>query len=111
MLPNGNIEIGVHIADVTHFVHAGSAMDEEASRRSTTVYLVDKRVDMLPKPLTEDICRCEHTQDSHHEHRTARALQQSSHVQRLLLFLRANKIYICWRSTESLCACTRSALC
>lgn len=56
-LPNGNLEIGVHIADVTHFVHAGSAMDEEASRRSTTVYLVDKRVDMLPKPLTEDICR------------------------------------------------------
>jgi exosome complex exonuclease DIS3/RRP44 len=57
-LPNGNIEIGVHIADVTHFVKAGSAMDEEASRRSTTVYLVDRRIDMLPKPLTEDICRC-----------------------------------------------------
>lgn len=56
-LQNGNIEIGVHIADVTHFVKAGSAMDEEASRRSTTVYLVDRRVDMLPKPLTEDICR------------------------------------------------------
>jgi RNB domain len=56
-LPNGNLEVGVHIADVTHFVHAGSAMDAEASRRSTTVYLVDRRIDMLPKPLTEDICR------------------------------------------------------
>ena len=59
-LPNGNIEVGVHIADVTHFVEAGSAMDEEAARRSTTVYLVDKRIDMLPKPLTEDICRRVH---------------------------------------------------
>jgi exoribonuclease R len=58
-LPNGNVEVGVHIADVTHFVHAGSAMDMEASLRSTTVYLVDRRIDMLPKALTEDICRCE----------------------------------------------------
>lgn len=57
-LPNGNIEVGVHIADVTHFCLAGSAMDEEACKRSTTVYLVDRRIDMFPKPLTEDICRC-----------------------------------------------------
>lgn len=55
-LPNGNVELGVHIADVTHFVQPGSAMDEEAARRSTTVYLVQRRIDMLPKPLTEDIC-------------------------------------------------------
>jgi exosome complex exonuclease DIS3/RRP44 len=57
-LPNGNIEVGVHIADVTQFCEAGSAMDEEACRRSTTVYLVNRRIDMFPKPLTEDICRC-----------------------------------------------------
>jgi len=51
-----NIEVGVHIADVTHFLHPGTAMDEEAARRATTVYLVQRRIDMLPKPLTEDIC-------------------------------------------------------
>lgn len=55
-LPNGNFELGVHIADVTNFVHPGTAMDEEASARATTVYLVQRRIDMLPKPLTEDIC-------------------------------------------------------
>ena len=54
------VELGVHIADVTHFVKPGTAMDIEASRRCTSVYLVDRRIDMLPKPLTEDICslRC-----------------------------------------------------
>jgi len=55
-LPNGNLEFGVHIADVTHFLHPGSAMDFEASARATTTYLVQRRIDMLPKPLTEDIC-------------------------------------------------------
>eukprot|EP00887_Chlorella_sp_A99_P004969 scaffold4.g4969.t1 len=55
-LPNGNYELGVHIADVTHFLLPGTAMDEEAGARATTVYLVQRRIDMLPKPLTEDIC-------------------------------------------------------
>lgn len=55
-LPNGNFEVGVHIADVTNFVHAGTPLDEEASQRGTSVYLVERRIDMLPKPLTEDIC-------------------------------------------------------
>lgn len=55
-LPNGNWELGVHIADVTHFVHPGTAMDVEAASRATTTYLVQRRIDMLPKPLTEDIC-------------------------------------------------------
>jgi exosome complex exonuclease DIS3/RRP44 len=103
-LPNGNLELGVHIADVTHFLHPGTAMDAEAASRSahccvhplrvtakkedlgkrgcqclgmkgrpahdrraaisggwllnraTTTYLVQRRIDMLPKPLTEDIC-------------------------------------------------------
>ncbi|KAK9948228.1 hypothetical protein M0R45_003814 [Rubus argutus] len=55
-LPNGNFEVGVHIADVTNFVHSGTPLDDEASKRGTSVYLVDRRIDMLPKPLTEDIC-------------------------------------------------------
>nr|ATB19629.1 putative ATRRP44A [Callitropsis funebris] len=55
-LPNGNFEVGVHIADVTSFVHPGTPLDEEASMRGTSVYLVERRIDMLPKPLTEDIC-------------------------------------------------------
>ncbi|KAF7806851.1 exosome complex exonuclease RRP44-like protein A isoform X1 [Senna tora] len=55
-LPNGNFEVGVHIADVTNFVHPGTPLDEEAAQRGTSVYLVERRIDMLPKPLTEDIC-------------------------------------------------------
>eukprot|EP00817_Percolomonadidae_sp_ATCC50343_P003542 CAMPEP_0117420558 /NCGR_PEP_ID=MMETSP0758-20121206/1868_1 /TAXON_ID=63605 /ORGANISM="Percolomonas cosmopolitus, Strain AE-1 (ATCC 50343)" /LENGTH=702 /DNA_ID=CAMNT_0005202239 /DNA_START=490 /DNA_END=2594 /DNA_ORIENTATION=- len=56
LLPNGNLEIGVHIADVTHFVKENSALDAEAAHRSTSVYLVHKRIDMLPKVLTEQLC-------------------------------------------------------
>ncbi|EEB08834.1 3'-5' exoribonuclease subunit Dis3 [Schizosaccharomyces japonicus yFS275] len=55
-LPNGNYEVGVHIADVTHFVKPSTAMDAEASSRGTTVYLVDKRIDMLPMLLGTDLC-------------------------------------------------------
>lgn len=55
-LPNGNIEVGVHIADVSHFVKPRTAMDLEASTRGTTVYLVDKRIDMLPMMLGTDLC-------------------------------------------------------
>lgn len=51
-----SLQVGVHIADVTHFLHPGTAMDLEASSRATTTYLVQRRIDMLPKPLTEDIC-------------------------------------------------------
>lgn len=50
-LENGNYEVGVHIADVSHFVKPENAMDLEAQRRGTTVYLVDKRIDMLPSLL------------------------------------------------------------
>ena len=49
-------ELGVHIADVTSFLKPNTAMDDEARRRGTTTYLVNRRLDMLPKPLTEDIC-------------------------------------------------------
>eukprot|EP01012_Entosiphon_sulcatum_P020531 TRINITY_DN2546_c0_g1_i1.p1 TRINITY_DN2546_c0_g1~~TRINITY_DN2546_c0_g1_i1.p1 ORF type:complete len:987 (+),score=150.93 TRINITY_DN2546_c0_g1_i1:2424-5384(+) len=55
-LPNGLLEVGVHIADVTHFLHEGTALDEEARKRCTSVYLVDRRIDMLPKLLTEVLC-------------------------------------------------------
>ena len=55
-LPNGNFEVGVHIADVSHFVRPNNAMDAEASIRGTTVYLVDKRIDMLPTLLGTDLC-------------------------------------------------------
>ncbi|KAL8835575.1 MAG: hypothetical protein Q9170_003259 [Blastenia crenularia] len=55
-LPNGNFEVGVHIADVSHFVKPNNAMDMEASIRGTTVYLVDKRIDMLPMLLGTDLC-------------------------------------------------------
>lgn len=55
-LPNGNFEVGVHIADVSHFVKPNNAMDKEASIRGTTVYLVDKRIDMLPMLLGTDLC-------------------------------------------------------
>lgn len=49
-------EVGVHIADVTSFVEAGSAIDNEAARRCTSVYLQDRRLDMLPRLLCEDLC-------------------------------------------------------
>ena len=55
-LPNGNYEVGVHIADVSYFVKPNNAMDAEASTRGTTVYLVDKRIDMLPTLLGTDLC-------------------------------------------------------
>ncbi|QIX01936.1 hypothetical protein AMS68_007453 [Peltaster fructicola] len=54
-LPNGNYQVGVHIADVSHFVKPNNAMDK-ASLRGTTVYLVDKRIDMLPMLLGTDLC-------------------------------------------------------
>ena len=55
-LENGNFEVGVHIADVSHFVKEGTELDLEARRRGTSVYLVDRRIDMLPKLFTENLC-------------------------------------------------------
>jgi exosome complex exonuclease DIS3/RRP44 len=48
--------VGVHIADVTYFVRGDTAIDREAANRCTTVYLVNRRTDMLPKLLTETLC-------------------------------------------------------
>lgn len=55
-LPNGNYEVGVHIADVTYFVKPGTYIDKEAASRGTSVYLVDKRIDMLPALLGTNLC-------------------------------------------------------
>ena len=56
ILDNGNYEVGVHIADVTHYVKPGSVLDEEARNRSTSVYLVDRTVPMLPEKLSNKLC-------------------------------------------------------
>lgn len=55
-LDNGNFEVGVHIADVTHFVKPNTALDQEGAARGTSVYLVDKRIDMLPMLLGTNLC-------------------------------------------------------
>ena len=55
-LPNGNLEVGVHIADVSHFIRPGTAIDKEAANRSTTVYLTDRRIDMVPELLSSNLC-------------------------------------------------------
>ncbi|RHZ34026.1 hypothetical protein DYB31_006972, partial [Aphanomyces astaci] len=55
-LPNGHLQLGVHIADVGYFVSPDSALDLEAQNRATTVYLVDRRYDMLPVLLSGDLC-------------------------------------------------------
>lgn len=55
-LPNGNFEVGVHIADVSHFIRPGTAIDKEAANRSTTVYLTDRRIDMVPELLSSNLC-------------------------------------------------------
>ncbi len=55
-LENGNYEIGVHIADVTHYVVPGTALDDDAFDRATSVYLVDRTVPMLPERLSNALC-------------------------------------------------------
>lgn len=55
-LENGNFEIGIHIADVAHYLEEGTILDEEAYNRATSVYLVDRVVPMLPEVLSNNAC-------------------------------------------------------
>ena len=55
-LENGNYEIGIHIADVSHYVKPGTILDDEAYERATSVYLVDRVVPMLPEVLSNNAC-------------------------------------------------------
>ena len=55
-LPNGNIEVGVHIADVSHYIRRGETIDKEAVVRGTSIYLVDRTIPMLPERLSNGIC-------------------------------------------------------
>ena len=55
MLKLNTLDYNSDIADVTNFVHPGTPLDDEASQRGTSVYLVERRIDMLPKPLTEGV--------------------------------------------------------
>ena len=55
-LPNGHVEVGVHIADVSHYVKPGSALDHEARKRANSVYLVNGVIPMLPPRLSDGLC-------------------------------------------------------
>lgn len=62
-LDNGNYEIGVHIADVTHYVQLNSQLEKEAHERATSVYLVDRTIPMLPERLSNELCSLRPNED------------------------------------------------
>ncbi len=62
-LKNGHYEVGVHIADVTHYVKEGTVLDKEADKRATSVYLVDRTIPMLPERLSNELCSLRPNED------------------------------------------------
>jgi len=62
-LDNGNFEVGIHIADVTHYVTINSKIDNEATQRCTSVYLVDRTIPMLPEVLSNNLCSLNPNED------------------------------------------------
>lgn len=62
-LENGNYEVGIHIADVSHFVKVDSELDKEAYERGTSVYLVDRVIPMLPEHLSNNLCSLKPNED------------------------------------------------
>ena len=64
-LENGNWEIGVHIADVSHFVRPGDIIDKEAYNRATSIYLVDRTIPMLPEYLSNGLCSLRPNEDKY----------------------------------------------
>lgn len=62
-LSNGSYEIGVHIADVSHYVHPGTELDEEAYKRATSVYLPDRVNPMLPERISNELCSLRPNED------------------------------------------------
>ena len=63
VLETGNYQIGIHIADVTHYILENSAVDEEAYQRGTSIYLVDKVIPMLPERLCNELCSLRPNED------------------------------------------------
>jgi ribonuclease R len=62
-LSSGNVEVGIHIADVSHYVVEGEPIDKEAEDRGTSVYLVDRVIPMLPEVLSNDLCSLRPNED------------------------------------------------
>ncbi len=62
-LDNGNLEVGIHIADVTHYVKPKTILEEEAFDRATSVYLVDRTIPMLPEKLSNNLCSLRPNED------------------------------------------------
>jgi len=62
-LKNGHWEVGVHIADVAHYLKPGTVLDEEARQRATSVYLVDRTIPMLPEVLSNNLCSLRPNED------------------------------------------------
>ena len=62
-MENGNWEVGIHIADVSHYVKPGTTIDKEAYERGTSIYLVDRVIPMLPEKLSNEVCSLKANED------------------------------------------------